>query len=84
MIRSRGERKSCYSVESTLERGAAATSPLYVGGSKSLENLIREARVGLGRVEGEEEVMQPEEIYMDMRGSCVPPRGNDQLLRAEV
>ena len=67
-----------------MERGAAATSPLYVGGSKSLENLIREARVGLGRVEGEEEVMQPEEIYMDMRGSCIPPRGNDQLLRAEV
>ena len=75
------ERKSCYSVESTLERGSA-TSPLYVGGSKSLENLIREARVGLGREE--EEVRQPEEIYMDMRGNCIPPLGSDQLLRAEV
>ena len=80
----RGDRKSCYSVESTLERGAAATSPLYVGGSKSLENLIREARVGLGRVEGEEEVKQPEEIYMDMRGGCAQPTVGDQLLRAEV
>ena len=39
------ERKSCYSVESTLDRGTA-TSPLYVGGSKSLENLIKEAKVG--------------------------------------
>lgn len=83
MIRSRVERKSCYSVESTLERGSA-TSPLYVGGSKSLENLIREARVGLGREEEEEEVRQPEEIYMDMRGSCIPPPASDQLLRAEV
>ena len=74
MIRSRAERKSCYSVEST--------SPLYVGGSKSLENLIREAKVGLGREE--EKVRQPEEIYMDMRGNCIPPLGSDQLLRAEV
>ena len=78
------ERKSCYSVESTLERGSA-TSPLYVGGSKSLENLIREARVGLGREEEEEEVRrQPEEIYMDMRGRCIPPTSDQQLLRAEV
>ena len=65
-----------------MERAASATSPLYVGGSKSLENLIREARVGMGREE-EQEVRQPEEIYMDMRGRCVPPN-SDQLLRAEV
>ena len=57
-----------------------------MGGSKSLENLIREARVGLGRKEEEqeEEVRQPEEIYMDMRGSCIPPKSDQQLLRAEV
>ena len=73
------ERKSCYSVESTLNRGTA-TSPLYVGGSKSLENLIKEAKVGLTV----EEVKQPEEIYMDMRGSCAQPTIGDQLLRAEV
>ena len=80
------ERKSCYSVESTLERGSsAATSPLYVGGSKSLENLIREAKVGLVGREEEKEARQSEEIYMDMRGSCVPPpASSDQLLRAEV
>ena len=66
-----------------MERAASATSPLYVGGSKSLENLIREARVGMGREEGKEEVRQPEEIYMDMRGRCIPPN-SDQLLRAEV
>ena len=67
-----------------MERGAAI-SPLYVGGSKSLENLIREARgeVALGGKE-EEKKMQSENIYMDMRGSsCIPPT-NDQLLRAEV
>ena len=80
------ERKSCYSVESTLERGSsAATSSLYVGGSKSLENLIREAKVGLvGTGREEKEARQSEEIYMDMRGSCVPPPASDQLLRAEV
>ena len=74
------ERKSCYSVESTLERGTA-TSPLYVGGSKSLENLIKEAKVGMTV----EEVKQPEEIYMDMRGGCAQPTtAGDHLLRAEV
>ena len=46
-------------MESTLERATSATSPLYVGGSKSLENLIREARVGLGREEEEEEGVTP-------------------------
>ena len=72
-------------MESTLERATSATSPLYVGGSKSLENLIREARVGLGREEEEQEVRrQPEEIYMDMRGRCIPPTSDQQLLRAEV
>ena len=68
-----------------MERATSATSPLYVGGSKSLENLIREARVGLGREEEEEGVRrQPEEIYMDMRGRCIPPTSDQQLLRAEV
>ena len=69
-----------------MERATSATSPLYVGGSKSLENLIREARVGLGREEEEEEEgrRQPEEIYMDMRGRCIPPNSDQQLLRAEV
>ena len=68
-----------------MERATSATSPLYVGGSKSLENLIREARVGLGREEEEQEVRrQPEEIYMDMRGRCIPPTSDQQLLRAEV
>ena len=62
-----------------MERGTA-TSPLYVGGSKSLENLIKEAKVGMTV----EEVKQPEEIYMDMRGGCAPPTIGDQLLRAEV
>ena len=69
-----------------MERATSATSPLYVGGSKSLENLIREARVGLGREEEEEQEVrrQPEEIYMDMRGRCIPPTSDQQLLRAEV
>ena len=66
-----------------MERGAAI-SPLYVGGSKSLENLIREARGEVALGGKEEEKMQAENIYMDMRGSsCIPPT-NDQLLRAEV
>ena len=63
-----------------MERGAAI-SPLYVGGSKSLENLIREARGEVALGGKEEEKMQSENIYMDMRG--IPPT-NDHLLRAEV
>ena len=62
MLSRRAERNSSYSVESTLERGSKETSPLYVVGSKSLENLIKEARKELGQ--------EPckEEIYMDMGG----------------
>jgi len=70
-------RQSSYSVESTIERPNAGrqTSPLYVGGSKSLENLIREARREMGQVEEGERrqvgecqgrAWDDEEIYLDM------------------
>lgn len=72
----RAERKSCYSVESTLERWgeggmiSAVDGGVYAGASRSLENLIREAQ---GRV------VNQEEIYMDMRGA-----GGQELGAQEV
>ena len=60
LICRKAARKSSYSVHSTLERDSSDS--LYTGGSKSLESLIREARV-----EGEQD--GGEQIYMDMRGA---------------
>ena len=56
----RAERKSCYSVESTLERRAEggllnmADGGVYAGASRSLENLIREAQ---SRAANQEEIL---------------------------
>ena len=60
LICRKAARKSSYSVHSTLER--ESSDSLYAGGSKSLESLIREARL-----EGEQ--AGGEQIYMDMRGA---------------
>ena len=74
LCRSRGltGRQNSYSVESTIERGRH-TSPLYVGGTKSLENLIKEARRELGQEQsihrGQWQLggdQEEEEVYLDM------------------
>ena len=51
-----------------MERGAAI-SPLYVGGSKSLENLIREARGEVALGGKEEETMQKSMILPSCRAT---------------